>query len=156
MIIIRKLLSLLILCSILLVSCKTNVINENTINLYVANNDVSKLTLEKIDIPKENLEEIISETINRNEQSFNPNTKVLNITVKDRIAYVDLNKEFDDPNTNSSALARLKVFSIVNGLCLNKSLNIDGIYFLIEGEQQEGVAGMGINNGGPFTGREDL
>ena len=140
----------------MLVSCRANVSNENTINLYVADSDVSKLTLEKTDIPKENLEEIISETIKRNDKCFNPITKVLNITVKDKIAYVDLNNEFDDPNTNSSALARLKVFSIVNGLCLNKSLNIDGVYFLIEGEQQEGVAGMGIKDGGPFTGREYL
>lgn len=114
------------------------------------------MTLQKTDIYKENLEEIISETIKRNDKCFNQGTKVLSITVKDKIAYVDLSKEFDDPNTNSSALARLKVFSIVNGLCLNKSLNIDGVYFLIEGEQQEVVAGMGVKDGGPFIGSEDL
>lgn len=48
------------------------------------------------------------------------------------------------------------VFSIVNGLCLNNSLDIDGVYFLIEGKQQEGVAGMGVKDGGPFTEMEDL
>ena len=60
----------------MLVSCRTNVSNETTINLYVANSDVSKLTLEKADIPKENLEEIISETIKRNDKCFNPNVSV--------------------------------------------------------------------------------
>lgn len=114
------------------------------------------MTLQKTNIPKENLEEIISETIKRNDKCFNQETKVLNVTVKDKIAYVDLSKEFDDQNTNSSALARLKVSSIVNGLCLNNSLDIDGVYFLIEGKQQEGVAGMGVKDGGPFTEMEDL
>lgn len=153
---IKKLVSILILFSILLVSCTNNTSNENTLNLYVADSNVSTLKLHETNIPKANLEEIIPETIKLNESCFNQDTKVLNVMVKDKIAYVDLSKEFDDPNTNSSAIALLKVFSIVNSLCLNKSLNIDGVYFLIEGVQQEVVAGMGVNGGGPFTGREDL
>lgn len=108
--------------------------NDN-IKIFKANNNLTKLEAVNSKENDNTLESIIRETIKMNSNCINQNTKLFDVKVKNRIAYVNFSNEFDDPNTNSSSAAEMKINSIVNGLCLNKSLNIDGVKFLINGEK---------------------
>jgi len=65
---------------------------------------------------------------------FPEGSKLLNIQVKEYIAYVDMNNEFDSYNLGSSGTNEI-LYSIVNTLCLNESLGINGVKFLIEGKE---------------------
>lgn len=65
---------------------------------------------------------------------FPEDTELLNIEVKEQIAYVDMSSEFDSFNLGSSGIVAI-VYSVVNTLCLNESLGITGVKFLIEGKE---------------------
>lgn len=65
---------------------------------------------------------------------FPEGTELLNIEVKEQIAYVNISSEFDSYNLGSSGIVAV-IFSIVNTLCLNESLGITGVKFLIEGKE---------------------
>lgn len=66
---------------------------------------------------------------------FPEGTELLNIEVKEQIAYVDMNSKFDSYNLGTTGIEQI-IYSIVNTLCLNESLGITGVKFLIEGKEQ--------------------
>ena len=67
---------------------------------------------------------------------FPKDTELLNIEVKEQIAFVDMSSEFDSYNLGSSGIIAI-IYSIVNTLSLNESLGITGVQFLIEGKVEE-------------------
>ncbi len=113
--------------------------NSKYARIYVCNQTSSKLIEEESNVDKDDFNKIISETIKRNTNCINKNTKVLDVEVTDKVAYINLSEEFNDPNTNSSTAAIYKINSIVNGLCLNNPTQIEGVRFLIEDEIQEAI-----------------
>ena len=72
-------------------------------------------------------------------------TKVNSIKIENKIAYVDLSKDFDDSQTGSSAAVRVKIYSIVNTLCLNECFNVEGVKFLIDGKEVETIGPMDVS-----------
>lgn len=113
--------------------------NSKYAGIYVWNPTSSKLVEEKSDVDKNDFNKIISEIIKRNTNCVNKNTKVLDVKVTDKVAYINLSEEFNDSNTNSSTAAIYKINSIVYELCLNNPAQIDGVRFLIEGKMQEAI-----------------
>lgn len=114
---------------------------EKTLNVnmffYDALND--KWLKEKTTVKSDRIKDLVIEVRNNKRSGIPKKTKVYSVTVKDKIATVDLGREFLDPQTNSSAGATAKVYSIVNTLCLNKNLEIDGVMFLIDGKKSETI-----------------
>ena len=157
----KRLLSILFLSILLFTGCTTagsfsGADASEEIDIYIGNEEVTGLDIETVTMPKDNIEKIISKIISLNVNCINENTEILDVTIDNKIAKVNLSSEFDDPNTNSSALVRLKVYAITNTLCLNDVLNVEGVVFLIDGEPQESVCGLSPNNDTHFIGREDL
>ena len=63
---------------------------------------------------------------------FNEDVELINISIEDSIAYVDLNKYFEftkDGNGVGDLWVSLYINTIVYTLCLNKFLNIDSVQF---------------------------
>ena len=105
------------------------------ITFYVANKDATDFDTYQKRIDN-NLIEIIQELINNKKSGIPTGTKLLGIDVKDTIAYINLNSIYaSDTASNSSTGSLFKIGSIKNTLLNNKSLNIDKVCFLIEGEQ---------------------
>ena len=133
-----------------LVGCTSNTVasnsKESNLKFFVASADMSDLVISTKKADPTNLAAIVEETIKLNATCISPNTKVLGIKVDNNTAYVNLSREFDDPNTNSSAAAIIKINSIVNVLCLNEVLNIKSVVFLIEDKQLESVGPILTNN----------
>lgn len=82
--------------------------------------------------PKAVVEELI-----RNKNNHIPKeTKLLDIKVENRIAYVNLSEEFETLSNGDTA-GWINIHTIVNTLTLNKSLNIDAVQLLLEGEMEQ-------------------
>ncbi len=110
-----------------------------TLDFYVPNNNADGFDIVQKDYEEIDLVKIVQDSILDSDSSYKE-TKVLGVEVKDGIAYIDLTSEFfDDNNSNSSAGARAKVYSIVNTLCLNESLDIQEVRFLKEGVAPETI-----------------
>ncbi len=66
-------------------------------------------------------------------------TRLLSVSVKDGVAYINFSREFQAKHSGGSAGERMTVFSVVNSLCrLNE---IKQVQFLLEGQKQESILG---------------
>ncbi len=111
---------------------------EGEITFYVANDDLTSWAKYNKEIDGDLIN--IIEQLKLDEKSFIPkDTKVLDIDIKDGIAYINLSSEFDTPESNASTPASYKIKSIVKTLCLNKKLEINGVRFLINGEYVDSI-----------------
>ena len=82
--------------------------------------------------PKAVVEELI-----RNKNNMIPKeTKLLDIRVENRVAYVNLSQEFEDLS-NGDTPGWINIHTIVNTLTLNESLNIDYVQLLLEGKIEQ-------------------
>ncbi|MGL5478912.1 MAG: GerMN domain-containing protein, partial [Clostridium sp.] len=109
------------------------------VNMYFYDVINDKWVKEKTKVKSDRIKDLVIEVRNNKKSGIPKKTKVYSVTIKDKIATVDLGREFLDPQTNSSAGATAKVYSIVNTLCLNKNLGIDGVMFLIDGKKSETI-----------------
>ena len=133
-----------------------NTKTDGTLHYFIPNSNVDGFDVveEKVDnIYEISLEDILKREIELS--SAIPKETVINsIKVENNIAYVDVNAIFsEDPNTNSSALASLKIYSIVNTLYYNRALEIDSVKFLIDGNETESISILSNIDG--FTGYEN-
>lgn len=130
----------------IIVTDSSEYINEKTdgtLYFYVsnANADGFDIIQEKFD-NLSNLKSIVEREVELT-SSIPKGTVINSVTVDNKIAYVDINNIFsEDPTTNSSAESRLKIYSIVNVLYYNKTLGIDKVKFLIDGEETETISTM--------------
>ena len=124
-----------------------------TLDFYVPNNNADGFDIVQKDYEEIDLVKIVQDSILESNSSYKE-TKVLGVEVKDGVAYVDLTSQFfDDSNSNSSAGARAKVYSIVNTLCFNEDLEILEVTFLKEGAAPETIGPL---ENGMFQPREEL
>ena len=104
--------------------------SEKVIELYVPDDNISKWVVEEKNVDISELKNVIT---------------ALKDTEKCCIPYVDLSKDFDDSQTGSSAAVKVKIYSIVNTLCLNECFNVDGVKFLIDGKEVETIGPMDVS-----------
>ncbi|WP_194189485.1 GerMN domain-containing protein [Clostridium chrysemydis] len=104
-----------------------------TLHLYNVEKDI--WITEKSEANLDRLKDIVIKLRNHPLVGLSKNVGVSSVTVKERVATVDMGKEFNNPQHNTSAGSTAKIFSIVNTLCLNKELGIDKVMFLIEGKR---------------------
>lgn len=112
---------------------------EISVDMYLYDVVNDKWVTEKSKVNSDRIKDLVIEIRNNPLSGIPKNTKIYSVTVKDRIATVDVGKDFLDPNTESSAASNAKINSIVNTLCLNKELGIDGVMFLVEGKKVETI-----------------
>lgn len=121
---------------------------ETTITLYFANSTGDKLVkvnrtkMYNTNISKEKfiVEQIISGPIEKNTKggytdfypTVNPQTKIINVTVKDMICYVNLDKTFLEQTYNVTP--EVTIYSIVNSLM--ELTNVTKVQILIDGETE--------------------
>lgn len=85
------------------------------------------------DINNVNLKSLVEKAIILS-RSVPQETRVNNVYIKNRVAYVDLNDIFfDDGNTSSSAGSAMKIGSLTNLFCHNGFLEVDSVTFLRNG-----------------------
>ena len=123
----------------------SDIVTSKTFNkelkIYTADSECNYLVPQTISVlnaytPKEIIENIISKAPN----CFDKDVKVLSVKVENNIAYIDMNDKFETPNTSSSAIGRMKIYSIVNSLCDIKELAISKVVFTLEGKKVDCIA----------------
>lgn len=119
----------------------TNATFNKELKIYTADAECNYLVAQTISVlnnytPKEVVEDIIS----KNSKCFDKDVKVLGVTVENGIGYIDMNNKFETPNTSSSAIGRMKIYSIVNSLCDIKELNISKVVFTLEGQKVDCIS----------------
>ena len=152
----KKIFIVILLLCINLVSCsESKAVNSNNIEqsykstkaieLYVPDDNISKWVIEEEKVDISELKNVIVALKDTDKWCIQKDTKVNSIKIENKIAYVDLSKDFDDSQTGSSAAVRVKIYSIVNTLCLNECFNVDGVKFLIDGTEVETIGPMDVS-----------
>ena len=113
--------------------------SEKLIELYVPDDNISKWVVEEKNVDISELKNVITALKDTEKCCIPKETEVNSIIIENKIAYVDLSKDFDDSQTGSSAAVKVKIYSIVNTLCLNECFNVDGVIFLIDGKEVETI-----------------
>lgn len=152
----KRIFIVLLLLSINLVGCsESKAVNSNnveesyksmkTIELYVPDDNLSKWVIEEEKVDISELKNVIEALKDTEKCCIPKDTEVNSIKIENEIAYIDLSKDFDDSQTGSSAAVKVKIYSIVNTLCLNECFNVDGVKFLIDGKEVETIGPMDVS-----------
>jgi len=133
----RRICSILLVALLLISGCAVKQVNNNEeedfIKFFIPDRYAMYWLIEEKPIHNNDLKAIVNEVIKHKNSRIAEGTKLLSIEVKDRIANVNLSKEFNSYNLGSCGTL-CSIYTIVNTLCLNESLGIDGVKFLIEGK----------------------
>lgn len=116
--------------------------NTKLVEIYLPNDDLSQWDICEKNIDISDLKNVIEVLKDSNKCCIPEETEVISVHIKNKIAYVNLSCEFDDSQTSSSAATRVKIYSIVNTLCLNKCFKVEGVKFLIDGKEVETIGPM--------------
>ena len=119
--------------------------SEKLIELYVPDDNISKWVVEEKNVDISELKNVITALKDTEKCCIPKETEVNSIKIENKIAYVDLSKDVDDSQTGSSAAVKVKIYSIVNTLCLNECFNVDGVKFLIDGKEVETIGPMDVS-----------
>lgn len=129
------------------------------VNLYFPDKNAEKLHLEQRNITVKNegiaratVEALIAGPKNNLVASIPSGTKLINIYVINKIAYVDFSKEFISNHSGGSASEIMTLYSIVN--TLTEFSTIDSVQFLIEGKTGKTLGNILLNE--PIKRRVDL
>ena len=115
------------------------------ITLYFGDNQGEKLVKEVRTVPKTEavakvaVEELIKGPTQGGEATMPKGTRLLDISVKEGTAEVNLSKEFVDNHPGGSAGERLTIYSVVN--TLTEFSTIKQVRFLVEGSPVDTIAG---------------
>ena len=107
-----------------------------SIKVYLQNAEATELVPEKTEVYTNDLTNVLNVLTESDRTPIPKGTKFLGVEVKDKIAHVNVSKEFINPNSMTSYSSTIKVDAIVNTLCLNKDLGIEGVKFLVEGKEE--------------------
>ncbi len=115
------------------------------LTLYFSTPDAMYLQGEKREIEKSNIyqntmnELIVGPNDSNLHRTIPENTKILDIEIEDKIAKLNFNNAIIEEHWGGSTGERLTVYSIVN--TMTQFEEIDKVFFLIEGETVESLAG---------------
>lgn len=115
------------------------------IELYVPDDNISEWIVEEEKVDISELKNVIAALKDTEKCCIPKDTAVNSVKIENKIAYVDLSKDFDDSQTGSSAAVKVKIYSIVNTLCLNECFKVDGVKFLIDGKEVETIGPMDVS-----------
>lgn len=114
---------------------------DDYIKFFAPDHNLSYWLIEEKKMNINNLELIVNEIIKDEKNKIPKNTKLLNISVKNGIAFVDLSKDFESFEIGDVCLS-LNIYCIVNVLCLNEQLHITGVRFLQDGSEIKSIGGV--------------
>ncbi len=135
-------------------------LKEETLTLYFASTDGNQLAKEDVYVHYYNtspVERVVMESLRSGPLSVNLNrtfaqdTKIIQTSVANGICYVDLNQRFLQKIEGQNF--KIKVYSIVNSLCLLDG--IDQVQILIDGAAMD-YEEDGLNIGAPLSADETL
>lgn len=106
------------------------------IKFFYYDNSNHNWSVEKKMLPAD-AELIVNELIKSKNNLIPKDTKLLSFEVKDNIAYVNLSKDFEDITTLGDNGIWKNIYTIVNTLCLNESLHIDSVKFMLDGKEEQ-------------------
>lgn len=115
------------------------------ITLYFGDEQGEKLVREVRSVPKTEavakvaVEELIKGPTQGGEATIPEGTRLLDISIKDEVADVNLSKEFVDNHSGGSAGERLTVYSVVD--TLTEFSTVKKVRFLVEGAAVDTIAG---------------
>jgi len=119
---------------------------EYKVYIYFGDSQAMNFNKEERIIETLTPERLIEELIKGPDQEENiqtiPNeTKLINISIEDKTAYVNFSREIIDNHWGGSSGETMTIGSIVNTLTLNNGTGIERVQILIEGEKVETLAG---------------
>lgn len=119
---------------------------EYVVYLYFGDSQAMGFNREERIIDAVTPERLIEELINgpvfdENKQTIPDGTKLINIKIEDKIAFVNFSRELTENHWGGSAGESMTIGSIVNTLALNEGTGIEKVQILIEGEKIETLAG---------------
>lgn len=128
--------------------------SDKIVTLYFSDSEAMYLVGEERTVSEITPEILINELIKgpknpENNRTIPDGTKLLDVKVEDKIAYVNFSKELKDNHWGGSTGEIHTVFSVVNTLALCNELDIEEVQILIEGQTVETLAGH-IELGEPF------
>lgn len=146
--------SLLILC-LLLSGCAKSVDTETmetekqdpnttTMKFIIPDSEFWGWEVEERQIKDCTIEVVINELFKKHPKLFPEDLKLLGVEVKKGIAYLNMSSQFECFNLGEAGTEK-EIFTIVNTLCLNESLNIKAVKFFIEGKEVGTVNGFEVD-----------
>lgn len=116
-------------------------VKENKATIYVPDEQAQYLIPEITTIqgevtPLELVKAILVESPN----CFDKDAEVLDVEVNGNTAYVNMNAKFETPNTGSTAAATMKIYSIVNTLCIQSKMDINNVKFKMDGVEMKTIS----------------
>ncbi|WP_138202740.1 GerMN domain-containing protein [Haloimpatiens lingqiaonensis] len=129
------------------------------VSLYFVDDQAMYLNKEEVE-----LDEVTPETLiqklkegpkEKNHYAAVPKDLDIKINVKEKVAYVDLEKDVAKKLNGGSTGESMFIYSIVNTLTLNKDLGISEVKFLIEGKDTESINGH-MDTSGKFKANESI
>ncbi|OGO76998.1 MAG: hypothetical protein A2Y23_03195 [Clostridiales bacterium GWB2_37_7] len=130
-------LSLIVILTLVFIGCSSTSTaaigkEEGYIKLLYPDANVEYWLIEEKKLPLD--PKAVVEELIRNKNNMIPKeTKLLDIKVENKIAYVNLSKEFETLS-NGDTVGWINIHTIVNTLTLNKNLNIDYVQLLLDGK----------------------
>lgn len=134
------LLSLIILVASFLIGCssastKTTGVEEAYIKLLYPDANAEYWLVEEKKLPVD-VKAVVEELIQNKNNHIPKETRLLDIKVENRVAYINLSKEFEKLS-NGDTVGWINIHTIVNTLTLNEALNIDSVQLLLEGQIEQ-------------------
>lgn len=132
------------------------------LSLYFANADGTKIVKEMRNVHYSSnamLEKVVLEQLQKGPLGDSllpvipPGTKVLNVTIDQKICTINFSSEFMNGTMEKAVLPEVTVYSIVNSLC--DVLNVERVQFQVDGESDLLYAGS-LSLNGPFHRNSDI
>jgi len=119
---------------------------KHVVRLYFGDSQALGFNMEErvIDVvsPEKLIEELISGPVyEENKQTIPDGTKLIDIEIEDKVAFVNFSRELIDNHWGGSAGESMTIGSIVNTLVLNENTGIEKVQILVNGEKTETLAG---------------
>lgn len=127
---------------------KSKVANKKFVKFFYPDKENMYWLIKEKEVETLDLVDIVDMIIKDENNGIPKEAKTLSVDIKDRIAYVNLSKDFLTYNLGHGGQYS-NVASIINTLCLNDQFNIDKVKFLIDGNNVELIGP--IYNSEPFS-----
>lgn len=144
---------------------KDDQIKSREVLLYFSDDQAMYLVGEKRDIEKPTAKNIVeelvkgpkeqSETIGKLHATLPNDLEILDVQIKEGIAYVDFKANVTEKISGGSAGEGMALYSIINTLVLDEELGVTKVQFLLEGQTVETIKGH-YNVNEPMSADKDI